>query len=46
MWFGAGDAMTMVICISGDRRTIIDSPMFIFTNPTGNYSIRGLKYYI
>ena len=37
-----GDSMTMVIRISGGRRSMIEVPMLIFTNSNGNYPIRGL----
>lgn len=38
-----GEAMTMVIRISGGRRAIIEAPMLIFTNSNSNYPIRGLE---
>ena len=38
-----GDSMTMVIRISGGRRSMIEAPMLIFTNSGSNYSIRGLE---
>ena len=37
-----GESMTMVIRISGGRRSMIEAPMLIFTNPNSNYPIRGL----
>ena len=37
-----GDAMTMVIRISGSRRSMVEAPMLIFINGTNNYPIRGL----
>ena len=37
-----GDSMTMVIRISGGRRSMIEVPMLIFTNSNGNYPIRGI----
>ena len=37
-----GDSMTMVIRISGGRRSMIEAPMLIFTNPNSSYPIRGL----
>jgi hypothetical protein len=38
-----GDAMTMVIRISGGRRSMVEAPMLIFTNGNNNYPIRGLE---
>jgi hypothetical protein len=38
-----GDAMTMVIRISGDRRSMVEAPMLIFTNGNSHYPIRGLE---
>ena len=38
-----GDSMTMVIRISGGRRSMIEAPMLIFTNPNNSYPIRGLN---
>ena len=37
-----GHSMTMVIRISGRRRSMIKAPMLIFTNQNRNYLIRGL----
>jgi hypothetical protein len=37
-----GDSMTMVVRISGGRRSLIEAPMLIFTNGNGTYPIRGL----
>jgi hypothetical protein len=37
-----GDSMTMVVRISGGRRSLIEAPMLIFTNGNSTYSIRGL----
>ena len=34
-----GDSMTMVIRISGGRRSMIEAPMLIFTNPNSSYPI-------
>ena len=39
----SGNLMTMVIKISGGRRSMIKTPMLIFTNPSSNYPIRGLE---
>ena len=38
-----GESMTMVIRISGGRRSMIKAPMLIFTNSSSNYPIRGLE---
>ena len=38
-----GDSMTMVIRISGGRRSMIKASMLIFTNSGSNYPIRGLE---
>jgi hypothetical protein len=38
-----GDAMTMVIRISGGHRSMVEAPMLIFTNGNSNYPIRGLE---
>jgi hypothetical protein len=38
-----GDAMTMVIRILGDRRSMVEAPMLIFTNGNNNYPIQGLE---
>ena len=38
-----GDSMTMVIRISGGRRSIIEASMLIFTNSGIDYPIRGLE---
>ena len=38
-----GESMTMVIKISGGRRSMIEAPMLIFTNSGNNYPIRGLE---
>lgn len=38
-----GDSMTMVVRISGGRRSLIEAPMLIFTNENRNYPIRGLE---
>src|SRR5579875_2085882 len=38
----SGDAMTMVIKISGDRRSMIEASKLIFTYRNSNYPIRGL----
>ena len=35
--------MTMVIRISGGRRSMIEAPMLIFTNSGSNYSIWSLE---
>ena len=37
-----GDSMTVVIRFSGGRRSLIETPMIIFTNAGSNYPIRGL----
>ena len=37
-----GEAITMVVRISGGRRAIIEPPMLIFSNENRNYPIRGL----
>ena len=37
------DAMTMVVCISGDCRSIIEALMLIFTNKNSTYSICRLN---
>ena len=37
-----GDCMTVVIRISGRHRSLIETPMIIFTNAGSNYPIRGL----
>ena len=37
-----GDSMTLVVQISGGRRSMIEAPMLIFTNSNSSYSIRGL----
>ena len=34
--------MTMVVRISGGRRSMIEAPMLIFTNPNRSYPIRGV----
>jgi hypothetical protein len=39
----SGDAMTMVIRISGDRRSMVEASMLIFTNGNSSYPIRGLE---
>jgi hypothetical protein len=36
------DSMTMVIRISGGRRSVIEAPMLIFTNGNSRYPIQGL----
>jgi hypothetical protein len=36
------DSMTMVVRISGGRRSLIEAPMLIFTNGNSTYPIRGL----
>jgi hypothetical protein len=38
----SGDSMTMVVRISGGRRSLIEAPMLIFTNGNSTYPIRGL----
>jgi hypothetical protein len=38
-----GDSMTMVVRISGGRRSMIKAPMLIFTNAHKSYPIRGLE---
>jgi hypothetical protein len=38
----SGDSMTMVVRISGGRRSLIEAPMFIFTNGNSTYPIREL----
>ena len=35
----SGDSMTMVIRISRRRRSMIEAPMLIFTNPNSSYPI-------
>jgi hypothetical protein len=35
--------MTMVIRISGGRRSMVEAPMLIFTNGNSNYPIMGLE---
>jgi hypothetical protein len=37
------DSMTMVLKISGRRHSMIETPMFIFTNAYRSYPIRGLE---
>ena len=37
-----GESMTMVVRISGGRRSMIEAPMLIFTNENRSYPIRGL----
>ena len=37
-----GDLMTIVVRISGGRRSMIEAPMLIFTNPNNSYLIQGL----
>ena len=37
-----GESMTMVVRISGGRRTTIEAPMIIFSNENRSYSIRDL----
>jgi hypothetical protein len=37
------DSMTMVVRISGRRRSMIEAPMLIFTNAYRSYPIRGLE---
>ena len=37
-----GEAITMVVRISGGRRAIIEPPMLIFSNENRNYPIRDL----
>ena len=34
-----GDSMTLVVQISGGRRSMIEAPMLIFTNPNNSYPI-------
>ena len=36
------DSMNLVVQISGGRRSMIEAPMLIFTNPNSSYPIRGL----
>jgi hypothetical protein len=36
------DSMTMVVRISGGRRSLIEAPILIFTNGNSKYPIRGL----
>jgi hypothetical protein len=38
-----GDSMTMVVRISGRRRSMIEAPMLIFTNAHRSYPIKGLE---
>ena len=38
-----GEAMTMVVRISGGRGSSLEAPMIIFTNGNSNYPIRGLE---
>jgi hypothetical protein len=38
-----GDSMTMVVRISGGRRSMIEAPMLIFTNAHRSCPIRGLE---
>jgi hypothetical protein len=38
-----GDSMTMIVRISGGRRSMIEAPMLIFTNAHRSYPIRGLE---
>ena len=38
-----GEAMTMVVRISGGRGSSLEAPMIIFTNANSNYPIRGLE---
>lgn len=38
-----GEAMTMVVRISGGRRSSLEAPMIIFTNKNRNYPIRGVE---
>ena len=38
-----GEAMTMVVRISGGRGSSLEVPMIIFTNANSNYPIRGLE---
>ena len=38
-----GEAMTMVVRITGGRQATIKPPMITFTNQTRNYPIRGLQ---
>jgi hypothetical protein len=37
-----GDSMTMVVRISGGRRSLIEAPMLIFMNGNNRYPIRRL----
>ncbi|KAG0620447.1 hypothetical protein M758_4G216500 [Ceratodon purpureus] len=37
-----GESMTLVVRISGGRRSTIEAPMIIFTNENRSYPIRGL----
>ena len=39
----SGDSMTMVVRISGGRRSLIEAPMLIFTNGNSRYPIQGLN---
>jgi hypothetical protein len=39
----SGYSMTMVVRISRGRRSLIEAPMFIFTNGNSTYPIRGLN---
>jgi hypothetical protein len=38
-----GDSMTMVIRISGGRRSMIEAPMLVFTNSNSTYPMRGME---
>ena len=38
-----GEAMTMVVRISGGRESSLEAHMIIFTNANSNYPIRGLE---
>ena len=38
-----GEAMTMVVQISGGRRSSLEAPMIIFTNENRNYPVRRLE---
>ena len=38
-----GEAMTMVVRISGGRGSSLEAPMIIFTNGNSNYPIGGLE---
>jgi hypothetical protein len=38
----SGNSMTMVVRISGGRRSLIEVPMFILTNGNSKYFIQGL----